>query len=85
MLSQLAQRDKALEINTRRLVTPDAREALLPVYHRFRELGGRLVTIGSDAHNAQDIGRGMDIALEMAAVCGLTPVYFKERKPIALK
>lgn len=85
VLSQLAQRDKALEINTRRLGIPDSIEALLPVYHRFRELGGRFVTIGSDAHKPQDIGSGMDIALEMAETCGLIPVYYKERQPIRLK
>jgi histidinol-phosphatase (PHP family) len=84
VLSQLAQRDKALEINTRRLGLPDSKEALLPVYHRFRELGGRFVTIGSDAHKAKDIGSGMDLAMEMAETCGLTPVYYQERKPIRL-
>ena len=85
VLSILAQRDKALEINTRRLYLPDSKEALLPVYHRFRELGGKYVTIGSDAHKAKDIGKGMDIAFEMADSCGLTPVYFKERKPILMR
>ena len=84
VLSTLAQRDQALEINTRRLYLPDTKESLLPVYHRFRELGGNYVTIGSDAHKPQDIGKDLDIAFEIADICGLTPVYFKERKPIRL-
>lgn len=84
VLSMLAQRDKALEINTRRLFLPDAKEALLPVYRRFRELGGTYVTIGSDAHKPQDIGKGLEVALDMANTCSLTPVYYKERKPVLL-
>lgn len=84
VLSMLARREKSLEINTRRLYLPDAKEALLPVYRRFRELGGKYVTIGSDAHKPQDIGKDMDVAYEIADVCGLIPVYYKERKPIQL-
>ena len=84
VLSQLAQRDQAIEINTRRLYLADIKDSLLPVYHRFRELGGRFVTIGSDAHKPQNIGKGMEIGLEIAETCGLVPVYYKERKPIRL-
>lgn len=84
VLSQLAQRDQAIEINTRRLWMPEAIEALLPVYHRFRELGGRFVTIGSDAHKQQNVGKGLQIGMEMAETCGLIPVYYQERKPIRI-
>lgn len=84
VLSQLAQRDQAIEINTRRLWMPEAVEALLPVYHRFRELGGRFVTIGSDAHKQQNIGKGLQTGLEMAEACSLIPVYYQERKPVRI-
>lgn len=85
VLSLVAQRDKALEINTRRLCLPEAVEALLPIYQRFHELGGRFVTIGSDAHRPQNIGRDLNLACEIAEHCQLTPVYFKDRKPCPAK
>jgi histidinol-phosphatase (PHP family) len=85
VLRRVAEREKALEINTRRLGSADVVAALLPIYHRFRHLGGRLVTIGSDAHRTTEIGKHFPVAVDMAAACGLKPVYFKERKPEYVK
>ncbi|HWR38733.1 MAG TPA: histidinol phosphate phosphatase [Patescibacteria group bacterium] len=81
VLTALAQREKALEINTRRLDRPDAAVALLQICQRFRQLGGHHVTIGSDAHQPEAIGRGMDAAEEIAERSGLKVVWFRERKP----
>lgn len=77
----LAQKGKALEINTRRLGTKEAVEIIMPIYKRFYEVGGRLVTIGSDAHHVKDIGRGLDVGLEIAERSKLDVVYFKDGKP----
>lgn len=81
VLKAVASADKAMEINTRRLDKPGVAKALGEIYRRFRELGGRLVTIGSDAHRPEDIGKHFDMALDMATACGLQPVYYKERAP----
>ncbi|WP_425058682.1 Histidinol-phosphatase [Sporomusa carbonis] len=81
ILKVLAEKDKAMEINTRGLTGPDAVKLLLPIYKRFYELGGRMVTIGSDAHCPEHIGRGLDLALAMAEALNLKVVYFKQRKP----
>lgn len=81
VLGILAQKGKALEINTRRLVNKEAVEIIMPVYKRFYEMGGRLVTIGSDAHSVKDIGRGLSIGMEIAERAKLDVVYFKEGKP----
>lgn len=72
--------DKAIEINTRRLDSSDAVNSLLVLYKRFRELGGRYVTLGSDAHYKEHVGRRLDIAREIAEAAGLVPVYFEQRK-----
>ena len=80
LLKTLAQADKALEINTRRLTDPRAIAVLLPVYKRFKQLGGKYVTIGSDAHKVCDIGANFSEGNKIAAACGLRPVFFKERK-----
>ncbi|AIF50918.1 histidinol phosphate phosphatase [Pelosinus sp. UFO1] len=77
----VAQKGKALEINTRRLGTKEAVEIIMPIYKRFYEVGGRLVTIGSDAHHVKDIGRGLDVGFEIAERSKLDIVYFKDGKP----
>lgn len=81
VLALVAAKEKALEINTRRFDRPETAAALLPVYRRFFELGGRLVTIGSDAHTPRDIGKHFPLALEIADRSGLRPVWYDSRQP----
>ena len=76
----LVEKEKVLEINTRRLDNKEAAAALYELYQRYRELGGKYITIGSDAHRLSAIGTKFDIAWEMAEKLSLRPVYFKERK-----
>lgn len=76
----LIKKGKPLEINTRRLDQPQAAAALLLLYQRYRYLGGRYCTLGSDAHYKEHVGRRMDIALKIAQNSDLQPVYFKQRK-----
>ena len=44
----------------------------ISVIRRFRELGGKYVTIGSDAHRWGDIGSGIETGLDMLLECGYT-------------
>lgn len=81
ILKTVAQKEKAMEINTRRLIDSEAAARLLPIYKRFYELGGQMVTLGSDAHHPEHVGRRLDVAREMAEACKLKVVYFKQRKP----
>ncbi len=81
----LINNDKAIEINTRRLEFDGVVENLMVLYKRFQELGGRYVTLGSDAHYSEHVGRGLESALEIAHQCNLQPVYFKERKRMVMK
>lgn len=74
--------DTAIEINTRRLNEKNAFNNLLSIYKRYKELGGTLVTIGSDAHTPHGIYKNFSAALEITEKYNLTPVYFKNRKPI---
>ncbi len=76
---------RALEINTRRLAEPQAAAALKVLYQRFAQLGGKYVTLGSDAHYVEHIGRGLAAAYSLAAACELTPVYFQQRKMMKLE
>ena len=80
ILTALIERGKVLELSTRRLDDKDACKNMAAIYSRYRELGGQYVTLGSDAHEANQIGRNFDIALNLIEEIGLHPVYFKERK-----
>ena len=80
LFTLLIEKNKPIEINTRRLDDVAAVAGLLPLYKRYHELGGRFCTLGSDAHYKEHVGRRLQEALELAKECGLTPVYFKARK-----
>ncbi|MBN1660879.1 MAG: histidinol-phosphatase HisJ family protein [Anaerolineae bacterium] len=65
----------AIEINTSGLrQAPREPYPGLQVLRWFRQEGGRLVTIGSDAHQASDLAAGTSHALELARAAGLTLV-----------
>ncbi len=83
ILQTLVERDKALEVNTSGL-RQKIGETLpsFPVIRRFRELGGRYVTIGSDAHRWGDIGSGLEEGLARIREAGFSSfTIFMERKP----
>ena len=76
----LIYKEKALELNTRRLTQDGATDSLFVLLKRYRELGGNYLTIGSDAHMPHSVGNQLDLAYHMAEKNNLTPVYFKDRK-----
>lgn len=76
----LIKKDKSIEINTRRLYNRDSLNALLDTYRFYKELGGKYVTIGSDAHVPSAIGNNIKEALMIADELSLKPVYYKSRK-----
>lgn len=80
VLKIIVERAKVLELNTRRFYSTRAVEELIPVYKKYRALGGRYVTIGSDAHKVSAVGNYFKRALEFVRELDLTPVTFCERK-----
>lgn len=80
IMKVLIDKEKAIEINTRRMGKQSTREALLEVYRLYKDLGGKYVTIGSDAHVEEAIGNYFKEGLSMADELGLKVVYFKERQ-----
>jgi len=83
VLSELARRDRALEVNSgtlRRPVTETSPGATILGW--FREEGGRLVTFGSDAHYAEHVGFGADHVTRQLKAAGFTEfARFEQRKP----
>ena len=53
---------------------------MIEMYKKFGELGGKYITIGSDAHNSYNTGSNFKSAVEIAGLCNLKVVYFKNRK-----
>lgn len=80
ILKIVVEREKVLELNTRRINEVRGFKELFPVYKRYRELGGRFVTIGSDAHRTSAIGGNFSRAVELVEALELIPVTFCRRK-----
>ena len=86
-LKTLIEKGKGIEINTSGLrqkygdVFPSLKYVKL-----FRELGGEILSIGSDAHTVADLGSGITEGAKVALEAGFKYLcYFKERKPNFLK
>ncbi len=80
---ELTAMDKGIEINTSGIrqgfgdTFPDLKYVRL-----FRDLGGKLVTIGSDAHTVEDIAQNAADGFGIARAAGFDRLcYFKNRKP----
>ena len=80
VLKIVVERDKVLELNTRRLISKNIFMELKPVYESYKNFGGKFVTIGSDAHRAEVVGDHFDEAKNFIDEIGLTVVNFKQRK-----
>ena len=76
----IIKKGKVIELNTKRLNNEKSTKELTKIYKRYKELGGKYVTIGSDAHNKESIGANLEVAKRVLKETGLIPVYFKERK-----
>ncbi|MFL0196479.1 histidinol phosphate phosphatase [Clostridium sp. WILCCON 0269] len=79
ILKEIIKEGKCLELNTRRLCNNISVKNMIEIYKRFNELGGKYITVGSDAHQVEAIGNNFMAAKEMAQLCNLKIVYFKNR------
>ena len=71
--------DRGIEVNTCRGTTI---EDWRPVLELYRECGGRLLTIGSDAHCPQDVAKGIPEAAALIQSYGFRSIAtFDHRKP----
>lgn len=82
ILVELVRRGKGMELNTSGIDRCGGPLPTLDYFQRFYELGGRIVTVGSDAH---DTGRAGQYTHEMTAELKKIFGYvctFEDRKPI---
>ena len=86
ILSLAAEKNISIEINAAGLRQPINR--LSPEFDtvkRFKELGGKYVSVGSDAHFAQHIAVGIKDAMQVAKEAGFDCVtLFQKRQPVEI-
>ena len=82
ILKKLVESGKGLEVNTSGLYRTGDFTPEKPIIKRFFELGGEIVTVGSDAHTAGGVGFASDDALEYLKQTGFEYVCaFDKRMP----
>ncbi len=83
ILSVMIERNLALEINTSGINSELG--DFMPEYNivkKYYDMGGRLITIGSDAHISKNIGNGWAEAIQMLKAAGFSCYhYYKKRIP----
>ena len=88
ILKIAVQDGKGLEINTSsfRYGIGERGTPTLPILTRFRELGGEIITIGSDAHSLSHVGAFIEEGESMLLAAGFRYLaVFKERQPEYIK
>ncbi len=86
-LKLLAENGKGIEINTSgfRYGVGSAHPSL-DFVKRYRELGGEIITVGSDAHRPEDIAENFEQAYEMLKTAGFRYIaFFRYQKPVFKK
>lgn len=83
----LIQNNKALEINVSGFFKgldcslPDKEQI-----KRFKELGGQFITIGTDAHESEFVGKGIEKGIELAKSCGFKHyTIFEKHNPVLIE
>lgn len=88
ILKLAAKKDMALEVNTSNMAKFNNGFYMVDKYliELYREVGGRLISLGSDAHSPEHIGCDFENALKIIKSAGFSEYcYFKNRNPFTLK
>jgi len=83
----LVHKGKGIEINTSGLRGP-LEETMPPMstLRHYREVGGEIITIGSDSHCSCDVGKGLQTAMGMLRRAGFQYFsFYRERVPVMLR
>ncbi len=85
LLKAVIDSGKSLELNTSNgdegFFMPD--ESILK---RYRELGGKMITIGADSHRTEFVDKGLKDGIKLLKKCGFNGYYYYEnRNPIFIE
>ena len=82
ILKLLIARGKGIELNTANASVYGMGSPCDDVLKRYRELGGEIITLGSDAHSHKSVCNNIEWGLERLRQCGFRYfTVFKDRKP----
>ena len=85
ILKEIIKRNIALEMNTSSVSLLDDTMPDEGIITRYFEFGGRLVTLGSDAHVVENASTGFDKATQTLKKIGFENIYYyKSGKPYAI-
>lgn len=76
----MLENEVSLELNLKRPLEGDVLSSFRSIFTGYKEQGGKSITLASDAHIAEDIGRNFEDALRLMDEIGLEICYYKERK-----
>lgn len=86
LLKRLIERGKGIEINTAGITKIGYPHPHIEALKLYKQLGGEIITIGSDAHTKENIGFGFELAEELLKETGFSYYsVFKQRKAEFLK
>ena len=87
ILKALIEKEKGIEINTSGFKYGlNHTHPQFPIVKRYKELGGKIITVGSDAHRPEQITFKFDVAYRMLKEAGFDEIsLFREKKPIFVK
>lgn len=87
ILTGLISRDKGIEINTSGFrYGLNTAHPNIEILKRYKELGGKIITMGSDAHKADDLAKDFDKAVDMLETAGFDEIaVYHKRQPDFVK
>lgn len=87
ILIKLIQKDKGIEINTSGIrYGLNMPHPNIEIIRRYKELGGKIITLGSDAHKVNDLAKDFDFIYEVLNSLNIYEVaVFHNRKPSFVK
>lgn len=82
ILKELIQSGRGIECNTSKFKAKNMINPNRSIIKRYRELGGEIITFGSDAHVSERLGEGFAEAGQIVKDCGLDYyAVFRQHKP----
>ena len=83
ILLTLIRKDKGIEINTSGIrYGLNSPHPNIDIIKRYKELGGKIITLGSDAHKTKDLGSNFDSAIEILESSGFKEIaVYRKRIP----
>lgn len=86
ILKELIHSGRGIEVNTSRMKRLGLTNPKAEIISRYAELGGEIITFGSDAHTPERVGECFEEARELVKNCGLKYyAVYRERKPAFYK